>query len=783
MIRDASSISIKKWLPIFAVSLGVIVWAVMTWYGYHWLKSDLIQSTQDQITQDMAFLQFEMENELSSGNKLEAEQALTARGVNTSYRTLVAIDDQGVIMYSTRFSLKNNPAVDVIDAFDEKVFLELKKHNRSEVLLNDNKKIMTAYFPLLLERRANEIRPLRTGAIFLINDYEMELAQIWSQLQQGSCILALVIVFALLAFVAMTRRYINRPVQILCATAKSIADGNLGVTSRIQGAGEFVELSDAFNDMSQQLRQRYEQRVQAEASLLASEKLYRQLIESTAAVAWEFDLLADKFVYMSPQIKALTGYAAELWTDFAFWKSTIHPDEREEVTQYCQTETTQGKNHSIEYRIVTTTGKEVWVRDEIGLVIKQGKVIMLRGYFFDITNQKQTERALRRSQKMDAIGQLAGGVAHDFNNILGIISGNVGLLENDLKKTASDVFSTNKSINKRLNNINHSVQRATTLTQQILGFSRESEEQVKPTNINKVISDNYDLVTQSLTPEVSVEQHLSEDVWLTTINPNDFEDALINLTLNARDAMKGRGKLTFETNNIHLDKAYCSLNPDVTPGDYVQLVISDTGMGIPAALQDNVFEPFFTTKEQGKGTGLGLSMVFGFVKRSNGNIKIYSEENIGTTFRIYLPRAGNEVVTLEENPIIETSALHGQEKILVVDDETDLLDLVKETLLDLGYQVLTATNGEEAMTIFNAEPDIDLLFSDVVMPGELNGFQLAEKLVKERPQLKVLLTSGYTEKAIARNGQARFKSNILTKPYTLVGLGERLRQTLSQSDT
>lgn len=393
--------------------------------------------------------------------------------------------------------------------------------------------------------------------------------------------------------------------------------------------------------------------------------------------------------------------------------------------------------------------------------------------FHDITKHRQTEEALRRSQKMDAIGQLSGGIAHDFNNILSAILGNIELLE--LQASLED-----KTL-KRFKTIKHSAQRAADLTRQLLGFSRMTATSKKATNINQVIEDMQTLVVHSLTPQVEVKQQLADDLWLTEIDRGDFEDVLLNLVLNARDAMPGGGRVTVETSNCSLDESYCALNPDVSPGDYIELAVSDSGIGISAADQERIFEPFFTTKPQGKGTGLGLAMVFGFVKRSRGNIKIYSETDIGSTFRLYLPRASSKKMQAAADGKKSLDMPRGNETILVVDDEIALLKLVEETLQLQGYNVITAENAANALQKLAEVPEIHMLFSDVVMPGGMNGYELAEKVNASQPGVKVMLTSGYTEMAMARNGQARFNATLLSKPYTLAKLSQRVREMLDEA--
>ena len=389
----------------------------------------------------------------------------------------------------------------------------------------------------------------------------------------------------------------------------------------------------------------------------------------------------------------------------------------------------------------------------------------------DITERKKSEQALRRSQKMDALGQLTGGIAHDFNNILNIILGNL----EQLKKQVID----DEKARLRVQNIYKSTMRAAELTRQLLSFSRHQAENVNTTNINRLIKEMGNLIAHSVTPQVEIEWHLAKDLWSTEIAPGDFEDSLLNLVINARDALSGSGWLSIETVNTTLDDNYCENNPDIEPGDYVQLKISDCGEGMAAEQLEHIFEPFYTTKEQGKGTGLGLAMVFGFIQRSKGHINVESEQGIGTTFRLYLPRS-NEVIQIDAVSSKEsTSALaEGNETVLVVDDEEALLELAEESLLDLGYRVLTAANGQQALDILNSEANIDLMISDVIMPGGLNGYELAERVTSDYPELKVLLASGYTEKVTSGENHKRFSLNMLAKPYSQAELAQKVQQVL-----
>jgi len=365
---------------------------------------------------------------------------------------------------------------------------------------------------------------------------------------------------------------------------------------------------------------------------------------------------------------------------------------------------------------------------------------------------------------MDAVGQLTGGIAHDFNNILAIILGNLEILK--LQMTADDKAA------ELLRPIQKAAERAVVLTQKLLAFSGNYPVTATVTDINKLVADMEDLIGRSMTPEVKIEYKFAEDLWKTEINSGDLEDALVNLVLNARDAMPGGGTLTLETHNRFLDDDYCAQNPGVEAGEYVELVVSDTGAGISLQDQQRIFEPLFTTKD--KGTGLGLAMVYGFANRSGGHVDFSSETGIGCTFRIYLPRA-HAPDQPQQAIDAETEALpRGRQTLLVVDDEKELRELARTQLESLGYRVLVAGDGREALTVLAEEPCIDLLISDVVMPGGMNGYELAEQVTEIRPGIKVLMVSGYEQKTKRQNSQIQSTANMLTKPYPLVELAKRV---------
>ena len=392
-----------------------------------------------------------------------------------------------------------------------------------------------------------------------------------------------------------------------------------------------------------------------------------------------------------------------------------------------------------------------------------------------LTELKETEKALRRSQKMDAIGELSGGLAHDFNNMLGIILGNLELAQLELKS------GTTEQLNERLDAASRSATRSANITTKLLRFATPNPESVTSVNINKTIKSLKDLISKSLTNRISIEMILANDLWKVEIDEEDFEDSMINLALNAKDSIDDNGRLIIESSNITLNGNRNAAMKDMLPGDYVEISISDTGRGMSKEIADKIFDPFFTTKAKNEGTGLGLAMVYGFVQRANGHITVYSEEDIGTTFRMFLPRATvDKIIKPKCKSYKPNIQIEGEKTILIVDDEPALTKVANDSLTKRGYKTVTATSGNHAMTILKENPEIDLLFSDVIIKGGMNGFELADYTVEHYPDIRILMTSGFTGRMISYKSVNNWNDRILRKPYQMSELIKRIENLFTE---
>src|SRR6476659_5247672 len=381
-------------------------------------------------------------------------------------------------------------------------------------------------------------------------------------------------------------------------------------------------------------------------------------------------------------------------------------------------------------------------------------------------------QALRQSQKMEAFGQLTGGVAHDFNNLLTIIIGNLGIAKRGVVEARAE---------RALNNALVGAERAAQLTQRLLAFSRRQPLNPRVLDVNKLIVSISDLLVRTLGENIELESIGAAGLWKVEADASELESTLLNLALNARDAMPEGGKLTIETSNAYLDECYCQQHAGVAPGQYILIAVTDNGGGMSAETIDRAFEPFFTTKEAGKGTGLGLSQVYGFMKQSEGHVKIYSESGEGTTIKLYLPRReGDEIVASVDDDL--NAERGGGETILIVEDDDGVRQYASEILRDLNYQVIEAKDSASALRLLDADKKFDLLLTDVVLPGK-NGRELANEVERRRPGTKIIFMTGYSRNAIVHQGRLDPGIELIPKPLTERVLARKIRQLLSRPST
>jgi PAS domain S-box-containing protein len=517
----------------------------------------------------------------------------------------------------------------------------------------------------------------------------------------------------------------------------------------------------------------------AQAALQESEERFRLLIEGITD--YGIFMLDPGGVVTSWNASAerTTGYSAAEAIGMHVSRLYTEEDRRAGILQQSLAMAEREGKYEAEGWRVRKDGSQFWAAVAVDAIRDaSGKLIGFAKITRDVTErrQRQEEREkaqalLAQTQKMEAIGHLTGGVAHDFNNLLTAILGNIELLERQFGR-----LEPSRAL-QLLAGAKRASEHAAALTQQLLAFSRRQPLSPQVIDVNKQVGSMSELLRGLLGENIAIETVLAGGLWRTRVDPNQLESALLNLALNARDAMPDGGRLTIETGNTFLDENYARTRDQVTPGQYVMIAVSDTGSGMSPETMEHAFEPFFTTKVEGEGTGLGLSQVYGFVKQSGGHVALYSERAQGTTVKIYLPRSLDVDASDRSAARLPAGAAAGGETILLVEDDPNVREFVVGALSYLGYRVLDAPNGQLALGVLDAHPEIVLLFTDVGLPG-LNGRQLATEAQRRRPHLKVLFTTGYARNAIVHHGILDVGVELLVKPFTSESLASKLRQIL-----
>ena len=526
---------------------------------------------------------------------------------------------------------------------------------------------------------------------------------------------------------------------------------------------------------NRRLREDVAQRQKVEQQLRVSEAKFHRLFDNIPLPT--FAISRDSFRYLEVNKAAVAKYGYS-HDDFSRMLITdVRPEtDRASMVRYMESVREQdsyGGESRHQLRDGTVIDVDITAHN-IELDGRQATIVVAN----DITERKQaqaalaeSEQQLRQSQKLEAVGQLTGGIAHDFNNILTVITGTIEIL--------ADGVAHDAKLAEIAKLIDEAASRGADLTRALLAFARRQPLQPRDVDINALVLGATKLFRSTLGEHIEIEHTFAGEPWPAFVDPGQLNTALLNLALNARDAMPGGGKLILETANVMLDDSYAQGDGEIHPGAYVMVAVSDTGTGISPDHRDKVFEPFFTTKDVGKGTGLGLSMVYGFVKQSGGHVRVYSEQGCGTTIKLYLPRAAEEPgVTAEDTSAPAISG--GSEIILVVEDDELVRSYVTTQLAGMGYATRVAANAAEALSLVQEGAEFDLLFTDIVMPGGTNGRVLADEIRQCRPRTRVLFTSGFTEVAAVRHGRIEAGVNLLNKPYRTADLALRIREALDK---
>jgi len=544
------------------------------------------------------------------------------------------------------------------------------------------------------------------------------------------------------------------------------------LAARIKAEGELQQLNRT-------LEQRAEERAQQLSANLVkleeTERRFRLLVEGVTDYAIFMLDPGGHVANWNPGAERIKGYSREDILGRHFSTFYTPEDRAANVPKMALARAAETGKVEMEGWRVRKDGTRFWASVLINAIRdSQGQLLGFAKVTRDLTERRIAEERARQTQKMEGIGQLTGGVAHDFNNLLTIIIGNLETLQRNVGGAEVNLDRARRSAENAL----HGARRAASLTQRLLAFSRQQPLDPKPVDLGRLLNGMTDLLRRTLGEQVVIETVLAAGLWQAYVDPNQLELAVINLAVNARDAMPDGGKLTLETANVYLDEKYAAEQAEVVPGQYVMIAVTDTGCGMSPEVKAKAFDPFFTTKDIGQGTGLGLSQVYGFAKQSGGHVKIYSETGEGTTVKIYMPRVLSSDQPSQESDGKQVRLTTGSETILVVEDDSDVRAYSCETLSELGYTVLAAKTGREGLRVLRDNPHVRLLFTDVGLPGGMNGRQLADEARKRHPQLKVLFTTGYARNAIVHNARLDPGVELITKPFTQAALAGKLRDIL-----
>ncbi len=879
-------------LPWLVLGVFAALVSLLVWERSQTIESQHASSSVRFVTQDLASLQYEMDERVQLGQLRRAGHALSSRAIDTNYDVLVALDERGWIDHATRNDLIGREGANHLPEFEVERFDRVRQTNRADVRYEPARQRISAYFPLALERQADEIRPSRVGALFAIYDLTADHAQTWARAWRPSMLLSALVVIAVMTLIASLHQFVTRPVRHLVAMAQAVAEGEPGALVDIRGNGELAVIGNAFNEMSRQLEVRFRQNQEVAEALRKSEAFLNATGRTARVGGWEFDIRTLKLDWTAETYR-ICGIPFGEVTSREDAKQIFHPDDRAVIEQINRRAIEDGEPYDIESRFVTGEGQHRWAHTICKPVMEDGKTVRLTGTFQDITERKRAEEKLRQyehivssssdmlalfdrryvclatneshakalgktsdevvgrtladlvgddffeaavrsrvdrclageevrwqgpfdspadglryvdiacfpytgtdgraqgfvlagrditeereradqlrqSQKMEAIGLLAGGVAHDFNNSLLVILGHIEL--------ALEAHDPSQSLRANLIAIRTAAEHSANLTRQLLGFARKQPVARRELDLNGTVEDILEMISRLIGEAIEIVWLPGEGLWRVKMDPSQIDQILTNLCVNARDAIEDTGKVTIETANVTLDEAYCAKHLDSIAGDYVRLTVRDNGHGMDEDALSRLYEPFFTTKALGEGTGLGLATVYGIVKQNDGSINVRSGPNAGTDFEIYLPRhtASTSTSRVEEESQAEATA-QSNECILLVEDDAAILNLITKALERHGYRLLCASTPEQALRLAGEHAgEIHLLLTDVIMP-KMDGRRLAKELRSTHPNLELLFMSGYTADAIGGHEIAGAEVPFIQKPFRTRDLIAKVRATL-----
>ena len=551
-------------------------------------------------------------------------------------------------------------------------------------------------------------------------------------------------------------------IEIVTALGRRIWVRTEGEAVR-DGAGDIVAIHGAIQDITESRAN--------ESALRESEERFRLAVQATSDIVWDYDVETGS-VWRSDGMAQILGLDSALDPTPEAWQSFVHPDDIGLAEASFRRMLASGDDYwKTEYRVVRVDGSVATVAEHSYIMRRpDGSAWRVVGSTIDRTRERQLEAQLEQSQRLEAVGQLTGGVAHDFNNLLTVVLGNAELL--------LDMLDADDSRRENVEMVRTAAEQGAELIDRLLAFARQQPLDPKVVDVDALLAGLGPLLRHTLGGEIEIDVIWRPGTWAVLVDGSQLESAMINLCINARDAMPRGGRLAIEASNVSLDEHDAAMNSEVVAGEYVMVSVSDTGEGMSPDVLDHAFDPFFTTKSVGRGSGLGLSMVYGFTRQSHGHVSLHSEPGGGTTVRLYLPRSFENAPEIQ--PAAGVSIVHGTERILLVEDDDMVRTHARALLEGLGYQVIVAADARAALAAIDDGAEIDLLFTDVLMPGGINGRELAEQVNQRLPDLPVLFTSGYAENALVHDGRLDGGVHLLTKPYRLPDLAAQLRLALAR---